>query len=471
MPDLRRLATILAFLFLGVGCDDGAEGTDGGRAGTDAGADVDAGGSSDRDAGAAPSDAGDDPDAGPRCPAPEGAPAITGATHMLAGGGDLAALVGTAASGDEIVLADGTYGDVTITDDAFDGWLVIRAAPGATPRIASLHLTNTVGLYFEGVTFEGQVLIEAAERTVLDHIRLDIADRGDPTMYPGGGINVSGRGVGRGNRDFVLRNSTIRGGRRTLFLHSLFVVPDEWNQNLVIQNNELDCVGDRNCIQISGSQHVLIADNTFRSAHDGVLMAGAIDVQVLRNRFEGTASSGSAGGAVRVASPGYQWDAFDGVGNMVSTDVLVANNLVRGYGTGVELAACRRVDVVFNTVMDGRGLSTWHRVPVDENGDTVLVGNDEYRVWNNVLGEIRIDGLDPRPTFESNNAAGTGGMGAGLITSDPLLDAEGIPMSGSPLIDAALVHADNPTDDLLRADRTGPPDIGGVEVGATVACP
>ncbi len=451
------------------GCDDGGD-PDAGPSG-DAGATRDAGPIADRDAGPSPSDAGADPDAGPGCPAPEGPPDITGATHDLAAGGDLSAAVGAAASGDAIVLADGDYGDVTIADVGFDGWLVVRAAPGATVTIASLRLTNTRGLYFEGVTFEGRVLVEAAERTVLDTIRLEIPDPGDPTGYPGGGIDVSGRGVGRGNRGFVLRNSYIRGGRRTLFLHSLFVAPDDWNQDLTIVNNELDCVGDRNCVQISGSRGVLIADNTFRSAHDGVLMAGAIDVQVLRNRFEGTAASGQAGGAVRVASPGYQWDAFNGVGHMVSTDVLVANNLVEGYRIGVELAACRRVDVVFNTVIGGRGLSTWHRVPVDERGNTVLVGNDEYRVWNNVLGELRVDAMDPRPTFESNNAAATGGMGPGLVTADPMLGPDGVPLAGSPLIDTALVTADNPADDLRGATRDGAPDIGAFEVGATVACP
>ncbi len=417
--------------------------------------------------GSATSDAGPDADAatvdaGPTCDPPPGPPAITGATHDVRPGDDLGEAMAAAASGDEIVVHAGSYGDVDVRDLAFDGLLVIRAADAESADFGSLWFERVHGVYVEGLSFSSTVTVQSGERVVFDGVSIDVGDIG------GAAFHVRGRGGELGSKEITLRRSVVSGGARTLFLQSLFTPADEWNQDIVVEDNDVTCDA-YGCVQISGSQHVRIEGNVFRDSQgDGVLLAGAIDVEVLRNRFVGIA--GASGGAIRVASPGREWDDFDGVRYMVSEDVRIANNLVTDYGNGIELLACRRVDIVFNTVIGGRGLYTWRRTPHDRSGAEILVGNDDYRLWNNVLPEIAIDDGDPRPTLESHNAVLRGGAGEGLVTDDPGVDSEGALAAGSPLRDAALAHADNPADDLDGDLRVGTPDIGAIEDGAVAPC-
>ena len=403
-------------------------------------------------------DASTGTDAGTDCPAPLGPPAIVGTTYELAPGESLADLLASVESGDEIVVQPGDHGDVEVRDLAFEGWVVVRAGSGEAPSFGSLWLERVSGVYFEGLSYSETVTVQSGERVTFDGVTIDVGP------IDGAAFHVRGRGGSLGSRDVTLRRSRIVGGGRTVFLHSLFTPPDEWNQRITLAENDFSCM-ERGCVQISGARGVTIEDNTFRdSLGYGVLMAGAIDVDVRRNRFVGV--PGASSGAVRIATPGREWDDFDGVEHMISEDVRVANNLITDFGTGIELSAARRVDIVFNTVTDGRGLYTWHRTPHDRSGAVILEGNSDYRVWNNVLSEVQIDAADPRPTLESHNAARAGGAGEGLITGDPGLAADGTLLAGSPLHDAALVHPDNPAGDFEGRLRGSAPDIGAVEDGA-----
>ena len=96
---------------------------------------------------------------------------------------------------------------------------------------------------------------------------------------------------------------------------------------------------------------------------------------------------------------------------MISSEILVANNLIHGWGArAIELDASVDIDIVFNTVADGDGFGTWARIPVDTSGNTILEGNKQIRLWNNILTNVRSTAPIPSPTSTrttwSSRAAG-----------------------------------------------------------------
>jgi hypothetical protein len=131
------------------------------------------------------------------------------------------------------------------------------------------------------------------------------------------------------------------------------------------------------------------------------------------------------------------------------------------------------VKLVFNTVVDGVGLTTWRRTPHDQQNNVILTGNTELRVWNNILPSLQLDSGDPRPMFESNNAVGTGGAGAGLITGmvQYVDQRDYAPVAASPAINGAIVDPQTPLVDRRGRLRGAMPDVGAFEVGAAPACP
>jgi len=169
---------------------------------------------------------------------------------------------------------------------------------------------------------------------------------------------------------------------------------------------------------------------------------------------------------MQIATPGMEWDNYAGVENMISSAILLANNVVDGFGNAVQLDAARDVAIVYNTVADGVGLRHNHRTPHDQQNNVILDGNSAIRVWNNIFPSIAAG--DQRPAFESNNVVQTGGGGMGLITSPPAFGTgPDYPLSPqSPAIDKALVNAETPLLDFEGHLRGAMPDIGARELGA-----
>ena len=141
----------------------------------------------------------------------------------------------------------------------------------------------------------------------------------------------------------------------------------------------------------------------------GVLTAGATRVAITRNRLKGM--PGKSPCATQIASPGMEWDNYAGVENMTSTAIVIANNIIDGWGSAVQLDAARDVAVVYNTVADGTGVRFNHRTPHDQMGNVILNGNSDIRVWNDILPSISLATGEMKPAFESNNVIWKGGGG------------------------------------------------------------
>jgi len=206
----------------------------------------------------------------------------------------------------------------------------------------------------------------------------------------------------------------------------------------------------------------------------GVLTAGATRVAITRNRMKGM--PGMSPCATQIASPGMEWDNYAGVENMTSTAIVIANNVIDGWGSAVQLDAARDVAIVHNTIADGTGVRFNHRTPHDQMGNVILNGNSDIRIWNDILPSISLATGETKPAFESNNVIWKGGGGGpGDVTSMPIFAGAAADYAlapGSPGIDAALINAETPLVDFenrLRGDR---PDVGARESAApAAACP
>ena len=188
--------------------------------------------------------------------------------------------------------------------------------------------------------------------------------------------------------------------------------------------DDITC-GSHNCFQISGGRDMVIDGNRINGTTTaGVLTAGATRVAITRNRMKGM--PGKSPVATQIASPGMEWDNYAGVENMTSTAIVIANNIIDGWGTAVQLDAARDVAVVHNTVADGTGVRFNHRTPHDQMGNVILNGNSDIRIWNDILPSITLATGEMKPAFESNNVIWKGGGGGpGDVTSMPMFAGSG----------------------------------------------
>ena len=161
--------------------------------------------------------------------------------------------------------------------------------------------------------------------------------------------------------------------------------------------------------------------------------------------------------ATQIASPGIEWDNYAGVENMTSTAIVIANNIIDGWGSAVQLDAARDVAIVHNTVADGTGVRFNHRTPHDQMGNVILNGNSDIRIWNDILPSISLATGEMKPAFESNNVIWKGGGGgAGDVTSMPIFAGAAADYAlapGSP----GDRHRPHQRRDTLRRFRKPPP--------------
>jgi hypothetical protein len=404
----------------------------------------------------------------PSCDA--GTISATGKTIELKPGQTLASRLGMAAAGDRVVVHAGDYPHESISDMCmFDADVWLEAAAGeAAPSFAGLDLHGCSHLRVSGLHSSATLLLEGAHDITLHAVVLDPGTASDQAA-----LQLQGQGSGGACHHITVEDSSLANGGRTVFILGRFAAADTWNHDLHFTRNEITC-GSHVCFQLSGARDAVIERNLMHgSVGSAVLTAGATHIQIRQNRFEGANMQGSA---VQLASPGMEWDNYDGVENMISSAIEVSNNLILGWSNGVQFDAVRDIAIVFNTIPNGTGLRLNHRTPHDRNGNVILDGNSHLRVWNNILSSVSIASPETRPSFESNNwVIGSGGGGSGLLGGDPgFADTQNYELAASSkAVGAGLVNAETPVVDFAGRARDAQPDLGARERGASAAaaCP
>jgi hypothetical protein len=380
----------------------------------------------------------------------------------------LAGALATAKAGDRIVLHAGSYANETISNRKFGTPVFVEAAAGDTVVMAGGHFTSCDHLSFSGIEFSATVMLDGSANFTFHGVTLDGGASEEAALQ------IHGQGSAGASHDVLVEDSTIRGGGRTIFVLGKFAPSDAWNHHLSFVSDDITC-GSHNCFQISGGRDIVIDGNRINSTTTaGVLTAGATRVAITRNRMKGM--PGMSPTATQIASPGMEWDNYAGVENMTSTAIVIANNVIDGWSSAVQLDAARDVAVVYNTVADGTGVRFNHRTPHDQMGNVILNGNSDIRIWNDILPSISLATGEAKPTLESNNVIWKGGGGGpGDLTSMPIFAGAAADYAlapGSPGIDAALINAETPLVDFENRPRGAMPDVGARELAApAAACP
>lgn len=479
---MKRNALLVSFVLLvagsGGGCSGSSMGGSTGLAGASGAAGTGAAGTGAADAsvdhdGAADArvDHGGAADATPSA-CPSAFPTPSGATLDVRPPATLAAALATAQAGDRIVLHAGAYAQEKISKRRFGSFVFVEGAPGEAVSLPGATFTSSDHIAISGVTFTATVMLDGSSNFAFTRVTLD----GGAT--DAAALQLHGQGSAGPTHDVVVQDSTIKGGGRTIFILGVFAPSEGWNHHLTFVRDDITC-GSHNCFQISGGRDLVIDGNRINGTTTaGVLTAGATRVSITRNRFVGTA--GKSPCAMQIASPGMEWDNYAGVENMISSAVVIANNVVDGWGAALQLDAARDVAFVYNTVADGKGITLNHRVPHDQQGNVILEGNSDVRAWNNLMPSISAATGELPPSFQSNNVVWKGGGGGpNLVTAMPTFVSttpgaanDWALAAGSVGLDGALVNAETPLGDFENRPRGDKPDVGAHERGAaTPVCP
>jgi len=375
----------------------------------------------------------------------------------------IATALGTAKAGDRLLLHAGTYTAESISKLSFATHVFIEVAPGDKVTLPGLHFTSSDHIVLDGVRVEGLLELEGSSNFVLR--KLELVGQGEDAA-----LQFQGQHAAGANHDVAVEDSTISGGGRTVFILGNFAPSEQWNHDLSFRRSHFTC-GSHTCFQISGGRDIDIAGNQIDSdTTSGVLTAGATRVSIVQNVFKANDSA-----AMQIATPGMEWDNYAGVENMISSKVLIANNVVSGFKTGVQLDAATDVAIVYNTFVDGAGVRFNHRIPHDQAQNVILNGNDNIRIWNDIMQQLAVAQGEKPPAFLSNNLiSGSGSGGDNPVTGDPKLDMnKNYELTdGSAAIDKALINAETPLVDFAGSSRGDKPDLGAHELGAAAPlCP
>lgn len=387
----------------------------------------------------------------------------TGATIDVTPPMTLANALAGAKAGDRIVLHAGAYGSESISKASFDQHVFVEVAQGDTVTLPGLHFTSCDHLVLDGLHVDGTLELEGSSELVLRHVTL--TGQGEEAA-----LQFQGQHVAGANHDVRVEDSSIGGGGRTVFILGKFAPAEQWNHHLAFVRTQFTC-GSHNCFQISGGRDITITDDEITSdTTAGVLTAGAARVEIARTRF-----AAKDGSAMQIATPGMEWDNYAGVENMISSQVVIANNVVSGFKVGVQLDAARDVAIVYNTFVDGTGVRFNHRTPHDQAQNVILDGNDDVRIWNDIMPSLSVAPGEKPPAVLSNNLiSGAGAGGDNPVQGDPKLDAKNgyALLPGSAALDQALVNVETPPVDFEGRPRGDKPDLGARELGAAAPnCP
>jgi hypothetical protein len=368
-----------------------------------------------------------------------------------------------ALAGDRVVLHAGTYTSESISKLSFAKHVFIEVAKGEAVTLPGLHFTSCDHIVLDGVHVDGMLELEGSSDFVLRSVVL--TGQGEDAA-----LQFQGQHAAGASHDIAVEDSSIGGGGRTVFILGKFAPSEAWNHHLSFRRTHFSC-GSHNCFQISGGRDIDIAHNVIESdSTAGVLTAGATRVNISQNRF-----SAKDGAAMQIATPGAEWDNYAGVENMLSSKIVVANNVVSGFKTGVQLDAASDVAIVYDTFADGTGVRFNHRTPHDQAMNVILDGNENVRIWNDIMPALALAQGEKPPAFLSNNLiSGAGAGGDNPLSGDPKLDAANDfqLLTGSSALDKAVVNAETPLVDYSGRVRGDQPDVGANEAGAAAAlCP
>ncbi|HAA53830.1 MAG TPA: hypothetical protein DCE42_03705 [Myxococcales bacterium] len=400
-------------------------------------------------------------------------PVATGQTLTLSPGQTLLSVLKQASDGDQIEVKQGTYPYEKITGITFKKHVIIKAAKGATVTFEGMDWQNCAYIAFEDIRIRKKTIGFRDCKNIWFY-KVDI-DLGTASQS---GLAVVGSGKTTSCAELDVHHSRISGGQRTIFIRTNFNVDNVWCHNIRFSYNTLEC-GTNNCFQFSGVRDAQIHNNDIKTIGGGVgvLLAGATRIDIRRNTIKGDKSK-KFGYGMNIATPGKEWDNFNNVKYMISSDVTVANNLITEWsGHGIALNGTKKIYIYNNTIFDNKynSIQFVRRTPHDKAGNVILTGNTQISLWNNIMNKVVLASGESRPTLESNNLVKTsGGAGKNLIKADPMFVGGGdySLMSGSPAIDKGLVNKDTPKLDLYNTPRDSKPDIGAMEAGSQPAtCP
>jgi parallel beta-helix repeat protein len=315
--------------------------------------------------------------------------ASTTSVIELKPGDTLAAALAHAHPGDRVLIHAGDYPREQI-QARFADYVTVEAAPGETATFAGLAFKASDHLRLRRLHVAGTLLVE--ESTYFDLVEMDLdAGRGD-----GSALHILTKGKTAATNHVRVSKSRIAGGGRTIFILTHFRPSAGWNGELEFTDNELHC-GTRCCFQLSGARDTVISGNrVVETRAKGILLAGATRIRITRNRLEN-----GSGPAIHIGTPGKEWDPYQGIENMISSDVVAADNVIRNWkGPAVQLDGCRGIELRGNTVENGGGLVTHRRSPTDLAGQVILVGNSDVRLRGNKLPGMEIAEGDPAPVSE-----------------------------------------------------------------------
>jgi hypothetical protein len=376
--------------------------------------------------------------------------------------GDLAAFeaaLEAAKPGDVILLAPGTYPELTI-----EARVGITIGGTRDARVDGMRVLGADGIVITGIT-----------------------------LTPSGDEHAEIL-VGEGSRDITIENVLVDGLDEQAGAN---IAADETVSGLTIRDSEItNCGRGNRCIAMSGTQDVLVVGNEFHDCISCDFIRGGSGMTIRRNTFDravrGTCEEEGAacphndhvqilgggpwliqnnrfgdreGGAATIyVSPGR-----DNEGNPVR-DLRIVSNLFVGvagrYGieiTGGDQIAgrlIRNVSIINNTILSGRVAS----LTIGEGWSSLPLA-DRPLVANNIFGRVRNNSICSRARL----AANVGELGhtrcPGLVKADPMLGADGAPTSTSSVLvnKADLRYA--PRRDHFGLWRNGPPDIGAIELG------
>jgi Right handed beta helix region len=335
-------------------------------------------------------------------------------------GQSIARVVAASAPGDTVVVHRGSYPRQAMPAAKAEPRVNIVRAPGeAAPTVAGLQFSSGTG----GVNIDGLKL------------------QADPRSSSSPQVVEFRRGAQR----VRISNSRILGGSFAIKAAGASTyTSDTWAHDVDIVDNEI-AYSYVDTVQLDGAvnftfEHNRIHDPNYAGGQhaDGIQSIASRNLVIHRNRFYSTSVHANGPNQGVILGHADPRGAYRTVEDSVVTDNLV----YRWPGVGLSFAGTKRTKVANNIAMDSGSGNDCAVGFFTKSSDPTYFRNYDVTFANNVVDRMCVDLADQRPfDVDVNNAVGTGGAGANLVTGniDAMLDKslEYRPLAGSPLVDSA----------------------------------
>jgi len=379
-------------------------------------------------------------------------------------GQSIASVVAASAPGDTVVVHNGSYPAVVLTNLTLGGvTLVGQSRSGVV--LGGLTIKGVSGLTVHGLTVANAAtdtvsavrVYGASHDVVLDSLTVL------PQVYSGVDIfdrayNVALRNStvdGSGVTGTASTNGTARGIRINGTYNGAYAAT-YWPHDIQIVGNDISNAGS-DLMQIVGAKNVLVQGNTLHDPqansdhNDGVQAIGSDNLKIVANRFWAPGPNGPDQAIILGRNPTNA--------DLVVTNSYVADNIISNWrGTGIMTAGTSDTVVVNNT-STANGTST-----VPGSGMAVEMPNGftnaNLFVYNNIFDKLFLDG-PATVTDASNNCIRSGYLGRNSISADPQFADTSLwrLKLTSPCLSAGTT-TDMPATDYAGTARLSPPDVG-----------